>query len=150
MIFGTSILIVDDDAEVRKMLSSVLANEGYSVETAENGKQAVTACAKSPFDVALIDIEMPDMKGTELLNMLKQKQPKMVKIIVTGFPSLENAIKAVNEGADGYLLKPFDVRDLLDMIRKRLEEKRADNVHTWIDRFDQERERSRLLEQLKQ
>jgi len=68
MIMLTSILIVDDDAGVRTMLSSVLNDEGYSVEAVENGKKAIKACEKSPFDVALIDIELPDMKGTELLS----------------------------------------------------------------------------------
>ncbi|MGD0977624.1 MAG: response regulator [Candidatus Bathyarchaeia archaeon] len=119
----TSILIVDDDTGVRDMLSSVLNGEGYSVEVAENGKKAIKACEKSPFDVALIDIELPDTKGTELLNRLKKMQPKMIKIIITGHPSIENAMKAVNERADGYVLKPFEVADLLKMIAKLLTEK---------------------------
>lgn len=119
----TSILIVDDETGVRDMLSSVLNDEGYSVEAVENGKKAIKACEKSPFDVALIDIELPDMKGTELLNRLKRMQPKMIKIIITGHPSIENAMKAVNERADGYLLKPFEVTDLLKMIARLLTEK---------------------------
>lgn len=123
MIMLTSILIVDDDTGVRDMLSSVLNGEGYSVEVAENGKKAIKACEKSPFDVALIDIELPDTKGTELLNRLKKMQPKMIKIIITGHPSIENAMKAVNERADGYVLKPFEVADLLKMIAKLLTEK---------------------------
>ncbi len=92
-----SILIVDDDPGIRNMLSSVLNNEGYSVEVVENGKEAIKTCEKYPYDVALIDIELPDIKGTELLNRLKQVQPKMIKIIITGHPSLESAMKAVNE-----------------------------------------------------
>jgi DNA-binding NtrC family response regulator len=123
MIMLTSILIVDDDAGVRIMLSSVLNDEGYSVEAVENGKKAIKACEKSPFDVALIDIELPDMKGTELLNRLKKMQPRMIRIIITGHPSIENAMKAVNERADGYVLKPFEVTDLLEMIARLLTEK---------------------------
>jgi DNA-binding NtrC family response regulator len=119
----TSILIVDDDAGVRTMLSTVLNDEGYLVEAVENGKQAVKTCEKSSFDVALIDIELPDMKGTELLNKLKRIQPKMIRIIITGHPSLESAMKAVNERADGYVLKPFEVTELLQKIRRLLEEK---------------------------
>jgi len=105
------------------MLSAVLNDEGYIVEAVENGKQAVKACEKSPFDVALIDIELPDMKGTELLNRLKKIRPKMIRIIITGHPSLESAMKAVNERADGYVLKPFEVTELLEKMRKLLEEK---------------------------
>jgi DNA-binding NtrC family response regulator len=119
----TSILIVDDDTGVRDMLSSVLNDEGYSVEAMENGKKAIKACEKSPFDVALIDIELPDTKGTELLNRLKKMQPKMIRIIITGHPSIENAMKAVNERADGYVLKPFEVIELLEMIARLLTEK---------------------------
>jgi two-component system response regulator PilR (NtrC family) len=118
-----SILIVDDDTGVRMMLSSVLNDEGYVVGAVENGKQAIKICEKSLFDVALIDIELPDMKGTELLNRLKNMQPKMIRIIITGHPSLESAMKAVNERADGYVLKPFEVKELLQTIRRLLNEK---------------------------
>ena len=74
-LLNESILVVDDDAEVRKTLSSILSEEGYSVETVENGKQATKVTEKSRFDVALIDIKLPDMEGTELLHRLKEKQP---------------------------------------------------------------------------
>ena len=105
------------------MLSAVLNDAGYIVETVENGKQAVKACEKSAFEVALIDVELPDMKGTELLNRLKMIRPKMIMIIITGHPTLESAMKAVNERADGYVLKPFEVTELLEKIRRLLEEK---------------------------
>jgi DNA-binding NtrC family response regulator len=101
----------------------MLSNEGYSVETAENGKKAIKACEKYPFDVALIDIELPDVKGTELLTKLKEIQPKIVEIIITGHPSMENAIKAVNQKADGYVLKPFEAPVLLETIKRLFAEK---------------------------
>jgi DNA-binding NtrC family response regulator len=122
-ILSDSVLVVDDDPGVRVMLSSVLNDEGYVVEVVENGKEAIKACEKSFFDVALIDVELPDMKGTELLDRLKKIQPKMVRIIITGHPSLESAMKAVNERADGYVLKPFEVTELLEKIKKLLAEK---------------------------
>ena len=118
-----SVLIVDDDAKMRELLTSILENEGYSVETAENGKHAIGACKKLHFDAALIDIELPDVKGTVLLSTLKEIQPKMVKIIITGHPSIENAVKAVNEKADGYILKPFNPVELLETIKRLLSEK---------------------------
>ena len=132
-----NILVVDDDAQVRKTLSSILSEEGYSVVTAENGKQATKISEKSRFDMALIDIKLPDMEGTELLQRLKQNQPHMVKIIITGFPTLENAMETVNEGADGYILKPFDVEKLLEMIRKHLKRETAEHVSNWME-FDQD------------
>jgi DNA-binding NtrC family response regulator len=124
-------LIIDDDTEVRNTLSAILESEGYLVETAENGKKATQMCEKTPFDVALIDVELPDIKGTELLHLLKEKQPKMVKIIITGHPSIENAKKSVNEKADGYITKPFNVPELLGMIKKLIE----DNTNAYFKMF---------------
>ena len=118
-----SILIVDDDEDLRKMLSSILEAEGYQVGTAKNGKEAIKSCEKSHFDVALIDIVLPDIKGTELLEKLKKLRPKMIRIIITGHPSFENAMKAVNERADAYILKPFEMADLLKLIKRLLAEK---------------------------
>jgi DNA-binding NtrC family response regulator len=117
-ILPTSILIVDDDLGVRLMLSSVLNSEGYVVETAKNGTEALKACKTSIFDVALIDIQLPDVKGVDLLRKLKKLRPNMINIIITGHPSLESAVKAVNEKADGYVLKPFEVTDLLGQITR--------------------------------
>lgn len=128
-----SVLIIDDDAEVRDMLSSILEDEGYSVEAVDNGKQAIKTCEKLPFDVALVDINLPDIKGTELLHKLKQLQPKMVKIIVTGNPSIENAVKALYEKADGFITKPFDPQELLDTIRKLIAEKKNEYLEMLIE-----------------
>jgi DNA-binding NtrC family response regulator len=144
-----SVLIVDDDIGVRKTLSSILLEEGYSVDAVENGKQAIRASEKAYFDVALVDVELPDMKGTELLLGLKQRQPEMIKIIITGFPSIENAMKAVNEGADGYILKPFDVPKLLEMIRKHLDEKAAEHFRTWTEKSEMEQRGTKFSEQFK-
>jgi DNA-binding NtrC family response regulator len=123
------ILIVDDDQEVRNSLSSILESVGYTVETAENGKQAIRKCENTSFITALIDIELPDIKGTDLLCILGEKQPKMVKIIITGHPSIENAAKSVNEQADGYLLKPFNFQELLLMINKLIDRALSNNSY---------------------
>ena len=136
-----NILVVDDDAEVRKVLSSILSEEGYFVEPVENGRQAIRASEKTRFDLALIDIKLPDMEGTELLHRLKEKQPHMAKIIITGFPTLENAMKTINEGANGYVLKPFDIPKLLEMIRKHLNRETAEHLSNWME-FDQDSTRN--------
>jgi DNA-binding NtrC family response regulator len=121
-----SVLIVDDDSDVRRMLSSVLEEEGYSVEAVDNGREAIKTCEKLPFDVALVDINLPDVKGTELLHELKRLQPRMVKIIITGDPSVENAVKALYEKADGFITKPFDPQELLDTVKRLVAEKEAE------------------------
>jgi DNA-binding NtrC family response regulator len=116
-------LVIDDDEGTRNLFSTVLTDAGYLVEAVENGKQAIKICKKRPFDIALIDIELPDIKGIDLLKTLRQIQPKMVKIIITGHPSIENAVKSVNEKADGYLLKPVNIAEMLEMIKKIMTEK---------------------------
>jgi DNA-binding NtrC family response regulator len=138
-VLTTTILIVDDDPKMRELLTSILENAAYIVETARDGKEAIKTCKKFPFDVALIDVELPDMKGTKLLSILKALQPKMIKIIITGYPSVENAVTAVNEKADGYILKPFDPANLLEMIKKLI----ADKKNAYLTMF-------REVEQAKQ
>ena len=141
-----SILVVDDDTELRKVLSSILSEEGYSVETVENGEQAIRVSEKKRFDLALIDIKLTDMEGTELLQRLKAKQPHIVMIIVTGFPTIENAMGAVNKGADGYILKPLEIGKLLQAVRKHLNKQAADHVSNWME-FEQDSTRKSRFDQ---
>ena len=134
-----TILIVDDDPGVRDTLCPILEDEGYSVEAVDDGKQAIKACEKLAYDVVLVDINLPDIKGTELLHNLGQLQPKMVKIIVTGNPSFENAVKALYEKADGFITKPFDAQDLLGIIRKLIDEKRNEYLHMLAELENEEK-----------
>lgn len=124
-----SVLVVDDDAGLRKTLSQILRTEGYTVEAVESGKQAIVASKKRFFNVALIDVRLQDIEGTALIGKLKGTEPRMIRIIVTGYPSMENAIEAVNRNADGYLVKPIDVDELLAMIAKQLEKQREDREY---------------------
>ena len=119
-----NILVVDDDEEVIATLSTILEDEGYFVESAKNCRQAIEISKKTFSDIALIDIELPDMKGTELISKLREIQPKIACIMITGHPSIENAVKAVNEQADGYILKPFDVPKLLETVKIILKRKK--------------------------
>ena len=116
----TRILVVDDDEGVRKVLKTILEEEGYVVDTSKNGKEAIRKSNAKFYNLALIDIRLPDMEGTKLLTAMKETTPKMVKIMITGYPSLRNAIEAVNKGADAYILKPFDMDNVLNKIKKHL------------------------------
>ncbi len=118
------ILVIDDDKSIRETLKTVLETEGYVVDTAENGEEAIEKSRTEFFNLALIDIRLPNMEGTALLTDMRQTTPKMVKIIITGYPSLENAIEAVNKGADGYVVKPFNMKNLLSMVKKHLRKQR--------------------------
>jgi len=122
------ILVVDDDENIRKVLKTILEDEGYTVDEAEDAKKAIEKSRRNVYNLALIDIRLPDMEGIELLTRMKDTVPKMRKIIITGYPTLQNAIEAVNRGADAYILKPFDMDKVLATIKEQLrkyeEEKR--------------------------
>jgi len=118
------IIIIDDDESIRKALSAVLEEQGYVVDTAKSGNEAIEKSRMNFYNLALIDIKLPDMEGTTLLKALKDTLPPMVKIIVTGYPSLTNAMDAVNRGADAYILKPLVMESVLKTISERLKKQR--------------------------
>ena len=124
------ILIVDDDEEIRTVFRLNLERAGYFVETAESGKEAIEKSKERHFHLALIDIKLPDMDGTQLLKILGESIPNMIRIVVTGFPTLKNAIDSLNEGADGYILKPVDMEKVLKMIGDRLKRQREEQRYT--------------------
>jgi len=113
-----SILIVDDDENIRKTLSAILRGKGYITDTAKDGREAIGKSKAKFFNLALLNIKLPDMEGTKLLTKL----PEMVKIIITGYPTLENAIEALNLGADAYVIKPVRPEKLLALIKGKLKE----------------------------
>ena len=117
-----SILIVEDDANIRETLSTLLQQKGYSTETAKNGKEAIQKSQAKFFNLALLDIKLPDLEGTELLTVMHESTPKMMKIMITGYPSLENAVEALNLGADAYIIKPVKAEKLLAVVEEKLEE----------------------------
>jgi two-component system response regulator HydG len=117
-----NILIVDDDINICEALSLILRKRGWNIEVANTGKEAIKKAETTSFNVALLDIRLPDIEGTKLLKMLPKTTPKMIKIMVTGYPELRNAVDALNDGADAYLMKPVRPEDLLITIRAKLEE----------------------------
>jgi len=124
------ILVIDDDESIRKTISMRLEHAGYKVDTAENGKKAVEKADANFYNLALIDFRLPDMTGTELLTALKDTTPKMVKIMLTGYPALQNAVDALNKGADAYLIKPVDSNELLRVIKEQLDKQKSEKEYS--------------------
>ena len=120
MMARKSILIVDDDSSICEVLSANLKAKGYVVKCAGTGKKAIEMSKEEQFNLALIDIRLPDMQGTELLTQLRGTVPKMMKIIITGYPSIENAVEALNKGADAYVIKPLDMEKVLKTVEEKL------------------------------
>jgi DNA-binding NtrC family response regulator len=119
------VLIIEDDKVVLGNFKAILELEGYSVDTAESGKEAIEKSNANFYNLALIDIRLPDMEGTRLLTTMRETVPRMVKIIVTGYPSLENAKEAVNKGADGYVVKPIlNIEEFLNTVKEHLKKQK--------------------------
>jgi DNA-binding NtrC family response regulator len=121
---------VDDDESIRNSLATILRDEGYKVDLAMSGSEAIKKTESTPYNAALIDIRLPDMEGIELLTRMKDTVPKVRKIIITGYPSMKNAVEAVNKKADAYVLKPVDVKKLLDTIREQLKLQEAEKKYS--------------------
>ena len=132
------ILIVEDDENIRETMKNILQQQGYETDAAETGLEAEQKAKASVYNLALLDIKLPDMEGTQLLAKLHENTPKMVKIMVTGYPSLENAMEALNQGADAYVTKPVKPAKLLALIKEKLEKQRQaekmteNKVTDWI------------------
>jgi DNA-binding NtrC family response regulator len=139
MVETKSILIVDDDETIQAVLKEILQLEGYGVETAATGKEAIEKSEASFFNLSIIDIKLPDMEGTELISELNKSNPQMIKVVITGFPSFDNAVKSLNLGADAYVTKPVNSNELLELVAEKIEKQQtASEVHEaqvadWVD-----------------
>jgi len=134
-----NILIVDDNEGILETLSAILEERGYHTDTAKNGIEAIEKSKTNFYNLALLDIRLPDIEGTKLLTKMKETRPKMVKIMITGYASLQNAVEALNLGADAYVMKPVDPENLLRVINEKLKAQREaekmseEKVAEWIE-----------------
>ena len=119
----TSILVVDDDAAMREWVKEDLEHEGYVVETAAGGRAGVERVKAGGIDVVVTDVKMPDLDGLDLLREVREVEPSPFVIVVTGFGSIDTAIRAVKLGAYDYITKPFKIDQLLIGIDKALAER---------------------------
>src|SRR5512143_1200790 len=113
-----TILVVDDEQIIRESASFILRKEGFTVEEAPNGKAAYEKFLEKTFDLVITDLEMPEMKGLELLSKIREVNPQTIVIILTAYGSLETAISALRLGASDYLLKPIEFDELTLKIRR--------------------------------
>jgi len=138
MVRSKSILIVDDDETILAVLKEILQLEGYVVDTAATGAEATEKCQANFYNLSLLDIKLPDMEGTELITQLNESNPDMIKIIITGFPSFENAVRSLNLGADAYIMKPVNSKKLLELVSDKMKEQEEagklteDKVSDWV------------------
>jgi DNA-binding NtrC family response regulator len=120
-----SILVVDDEDIIRDSLAFILKKEGYHVDEAPNGKVALEKIEAGTFDLVLTDLEMPEMKGIELLEQVSLRCPETLVVIITAYGSIDSAIAALRKGAVDYILKPVEFDELLVKVRRLLEQRQV-------------------------
>lgn len=119
-----TILVVDDEAELRENLAALLNHEGFRVCTAASGMEGVRLLSGKRFDVVLLDLIMPGMDGIETLQEMRKTHHKTKYIVLTAFATVSTAVQAIRKGASDYLSKPFRFEELVVVIRRSLEEAR--------------------------
>lgn len=138
-----AVLIVDDEDGIRKTLTVILNENGYDADSAKNGQEAIMKANERFYNIALIDIVLPDMNGVELLTKIRETKPKMRKIIMTGNPSVQNAVGALNNGADAYIMKPLHIEKVLTTVEEQLK-KQKEEREIAIQHFERGRLRGRI------
>jgi len=135
------ILVVDDEASHRQMIKAVLSAEGYEIEEAAEGQEAVRSVEAKFYDLILMDIRMPGLSGVEALKKIKDISPGIAIIIMTAYASVDSAIDALKAGAYDYLTKPLDIEELKILVAKALQFHRLEKENVYLreqlnDRFD--------------
>jgi DNA-binding NtrC family response regulator len=133
------ILVVDDDEGIQKTFEFILKSKGYEVDIASTAREGIKKIKKITYNVVLLDIKLPDKDGTEILKEIRKIKPGMVKIMITGFADIDNAVESLNLGANAYLMKPVSPDDLLNLVAEKLDEQtrnellNEDKVSQWIE-----------------
>jgi two-component system response regulator HydG len=135
------ILVVDDEPSHRKMIEAVLADEGYEITHAENGRMAIDAVEEKFFDLILMDIRMPEVSGLDALKKIKTLSPGIPVVIMTAYASIGSAVEALKSGAYDYLTKPLDIEELKILVAKTLRAHQLEKENIYLkerlnDRFD--------------
>jgi DNA-binding NtrC family response regulator len=112
------VLVVDDDPQVCKTVGMILKEHGYHVQSYSQPRQALQAVRKSPFDIALIDIKMPDLNGLELVEKIKAEDPRIAPIVMTAYPDVQTAAETMRLGSRDYITKPFREEQLLSSVER--------------------------------
>jgi DNA-binding NtrC family response regulator len=131
------ILIVDDDTNLLSVLKNFFAEEGYAIATCSNGLEAIRKCGEQDYDLVITDIMMPGATGLDVLREVRKVEPQIMVVLITGFASLESAVKAIREGAYDYITKPFKLEEISIVVKNAL------------DRIRLVRENQRLINELR-
>jgi two-component system sensor histidine kinase/response regulator len=134
-----SILVIDDEKNIRDGCKSILEDEGWQVETCEDGESGIEAVRKAGFDLALVDLKMPGLGGIEVFHAIRGIDPTILVIVITGYATVQSAVDAMKQGAYDFVAKPFSPDQLIIVVRRALEkramERSARNLREQLDRL---------------
>ncbi|RMH85631.1 MAG: sigma-54-dependent Fis family transcriptional regulator [Calditrichaeota bacterium] len=117
------VMVVDDEENIREVLSSYLDSLGYEVVTANDGQDALEKFEPGTYDLVISDLLMPNIDGLELLKRVREKDRDVIFLMITGYPSIETAVEAIKKGAYDYITKPFHMEDVKLRIERSFEKK---------------------------
>ncbi len=143
------ILVVDDNKELREILEEFLESDGHEVEGSPNGRDALERHKKSPFDLIITDLNMPEISGMELIKTIRKENPDTEFVIITGYASMDSAVEAVRIGAFDYIVKPFRMEELHVVVKnardkvtlKKLNAKLVQTLQGFYDEMDRYRKK---------
>jgi len=121
---AANILVVDDERGIREGCRRILMSEGFSADVAVNGEEGLKLAKAKPFDLILVDLMMPVMSGLEMMEQVRQHDPEIIMIVITGFATIETAVEAMKHGAYDYIPKPFTPDQVLAVVNRGLEKRR--------------------------
>ena len=113
-----TLLIADDEPNIRRVLQAIFVKDGYDVQVAENGVKALEWASANPVSLLITDLIMPDMNGVELIQKVKQKQPDAVAIVITAYATIKTCVDAMRFGASDYITKPFDMDEIRAVVKR--------------------------------
>src|ERR1051325_5875645 len=128
------VLVIDDESDIREGLELLLTSEGYAVELAHNGREGIQKLESSTYDLALLDLMMPDMSGMDVLAEVRQRDRETPIFMITAYGSVERAVEALKLGANDYFSKPWDNEKLIIEIGRMIAARRLESENTHLKR----------------
>src|SRR3990170_7357764 len=129
-----SILVIDDETEIREGLELLLTSEGYAVTLAETGESGLARLGQQPFDLVLLDVSLPDRNGLDLLREIRQRESDLPVILITAYGSIDMAPTAFKSGAQDYITKPWSNDELLAQVAQAVEGRRLRDENLQLKR----------------
>src|SRR6202158_1954210 len=140
------ILIIDDEAEIRESLETLLQLEGYTVVVAGTGREGLAQIGERAFDVVLLDLALPDKNGMDVLSEIRLVHPQQAIIMITAYGTVENAVRAMQSGATNFIQKPWDNEKLLADVRAAVARQKAEEENIQLKRALKQRLLERALQ----